>query len=320
MSAPDIFDGPVPEIPRDRWGRPMVAPPAGGKPVAYTRCTTFVDCLEDKYNLQNWMKRMVCVGLSMRPDLLLAVSAHSDDKKRLDKIAEDALEAAKANAAATTGTALHSLTEKVDRGEELPVIPDAYVADLEAYRRTTALLNPVAIEQFTVYDPYRIGGTPDRVVNYKNKCYIADVKTGSIQWGMGKIAMQLAVYSRSTPYDFQAKTRTPWPVEVDQDRAIVIHLPAGEGRCELHWVDIDRGWRAVDLASQVRDWRSAKDLSTPFAIDLADPTDEIVASITECSTVTELRAAYAAAILAGVPEDKVLPACLARKAELEVAA
>src|SRR5689334_2925212 len=70
------FTTPAPQVPRDRWQRPLVVPPKGGKPVAYTRCTTFVGCLEDTFNLSRWQQRMVALGLNDRPDLLLAVAAH----------------------------------------------------------------------------------------------------------------------------------------------------------------------------------------------------------------------------------------------------
>lgn len=60
------------EIPRDRWGRPMILPPKGKKRVAYRRVTTFVGCLEDTYNLMNWKNRQVAYGMGQRKDLILA--------------------------------------------------------------------------------------------------------------------------------------------------------------------------------------------------------------------------------------------------------
>ena len=73
---------PITPIPRDRFGRPLVVPPAARSPSPYTRCTTYVDALEDKFGLQKWMMRMTAVGLSQRQDLLLAVAANRDDKER----------------------------------------------------------------------------------------------------------------------------------------------------------------------------------------------------------------------------------------------
>ena len=290
---------PPPAINRDRWGRPLVVPPGGGKPVAYTRCTTFVDALEDKYNLQLWMQRMTAVGLSMRPDLLLAVSAHKDDKSKLNKICDDAKEAAAASAAATTGTALHALTELVDRGQELPPLPSEAQADLAAYAAATEALKATHIEQFCVLDPLQIGGTPDRIVRHEGKSYIADIKTGSIEFGILKIAMQLAVYARSKTYDIASAERGMHGAELD--KALIIHLPAGEARCDLYWVDILAGWDAVQVAKQVREKRKLKfgDLTRAFA----DLTPELVVpeatvvpleqQIAECLTEVALRALWA---------------------------
>jgi hypothetical protein len=60
----------------------------------------------------------------------------------------------------------------------------------------------------------------------------------------------------------------PMP-EVSHDKALVIHLPAGQARCELHWVDIAAGWQAAQLAAAVRTWRGNRDLTQPYTA-LAD--------------------------------------------------
>jgi hypothetical protein len=262
----------VPEIARDRYGRPLVIPPGGGRLIPYTRCTTFVGCLEDTSNLTKWKQRMTAIGLTLRPDLALAVAAHRADKSKLNKIVEEAMEAAASTAAATTGTALHSMTEEIDRGVPVDAIPVPadYVADLQAYEFATAPLTPLHIEQFTVHDGLQVAGTPDRVVEHKGSRYIADVKTGSIEWGMGKIAMQLAVYANSAMYDVATGERTP--LDVDTSRALVIHLPAGQGRCDLVWMDIAEGWRAVQVAAEVRKHRQHKAWSWPFGtgIEIVD--------------------------------------------------
>lgn len=260
-----VFRSPDDPIPRDRWSRPLVVPPDGGKPVAYTRCTTLAGTIEDTFNLARWQQRTVAIGLTDRPDLQLAVAAHRDDKKKLNQVCEQAIEAGKGKAAATTGTALHALTERVDRKEELGAIPETYKEDLRAYWRVTRDLDPVEIESFVVQDELKIGGTFDRLVKFRGQHFIADIKTGSISWGVGKIAMQLAVYSRGLRYDHNTATRTPLPGDTSQERAIIIHLPAGTGTCSLHWVDIDAGWYAVnELAAPVRAWRQRKNLSEPI--------------------------------------------------------
>lgn len=265
---------PEPTISRDRYGRPLVIPLGGSKLEPYTRCTTYVDCIEDKFNLQQWMSRMVAIGLATRPDLLLGVSAHKDNKAELNRICEAAKEAAASSAAATTGTALHALTETIDRGGDVGVIPETYQADLDAYSEATRDLKALHIERFTVLDTLKIGGTPDRIVSYNGKRYIADIKTGSIEYGTLKIAAQLAVYARSALYDTRTGARTIHGAEVD--KGIIIHLPAGTGTCELIWVDLLEGWYAVDVARRVREKRTLKfkDLTTPFGATPVVPEPE----------------------------------------------
>lgn len=285
------------EIERDRWGRPLVVPPTGGKPVPYTRATTFVGAVEDTYNLSKWQQRMVALGLADRPDLLLSVGAHRDDKAALNRICEDAQEAAKAHAAATTGTALHLLTERMDRGLDVGVVPEAYVADLAAYATATQDLEAVHIEAFCVQDWLKVGGTPDRVVRYKGQRYIADLKTGSIEHGYLKIAAQLAMYARSNLYDVASRERSRH--EADTQRGIIIHLPAGTGTCTLYWIDLLEGWEVVKVARAVREKRSlsfSKLLTGLGAVEppapVAPPLDPIAAAIAAAATEDAVRALW----------------------------
>lgn len=247
------------QIERDRYGRPLVVPPKGGKPIAYTRTTTVAGTLDDGAGLVAWKLRMAAIGLTQRPDLLLAASAQRDNKLELDKLIEDSMAAAGATTAATIGTALHTLTEKLDRGEELGVIPEDYVADIQAYADATKSFKHIHIEQFSVLDKYKIAGTPDRVVEYKGEKFIADLKTGSISYPH-KIAMQLAVYANGLPYDPATATRGNWG-DINTERGIIIHLPAGSGECTLHFVDLKKGWKGIQLAMKVRTWRDTKKLT-----------------------------------------------------------
>jgi len=260
-------------IPRDRWGRPLVVPPNGGKPTAYTRCTTYAGSVEDTYKLGQWLQRMVALGLAHRPDLMVSVAAFHDDRDELNKICDTAIEAAKGRAAAGVGTALHALADRLDRGEALGPVPPEYDADLAAFAQATKPLKVLGMEQFVVYDELKIGGTFDRLYEYGGQRFIGDTKSGSIEWGAGKIAMQLAIYSRSVSYDHKTKTRTPLG-DVNQDLGIVVHMPAGQGTCRLKWVDIAAGWQAVQLATEVRAWRSRKKLIYPF-----DPVVEAVREV-----------------------------------------
>jgi len=249
------------EIERDRYGRPLIVPPTGGKAIAYTRATTIANSLDDPSALTAWKMRMAAIGLSVRSDLLLAINAAQDDKMAINKYIEDAMEVAGASKAATIGTAIHTFAEKMDLG--IPVsIPNEWAGDLIAYEQATKKLNKVFIEQFCVLDKFKIAGTPDRVVEYEGERFIADIKTGRIDHP-NNIAMQLAIYANGLPYYPDTATRGKWG-DVNKEKAIIIHLPAGSGLCKLVWIDIAEGWKGVQFAMKVRQWRDKKGLATPF--------------------------------------------------------
>jgi len=250
------------EIERDRYGRPLVKPPGGGKSVAYTRATTIANSLDDPAALTAWKMRMAAIGLSVRSDLLLAINAAQDDKMAINKYIEDAMEIAGASRAATIGTALHTFAEKLDLGLDIGPVPSEWAGDLTAYQQATKKLNMVRIEQFCVLDKYKIAGTPDRLVEYNGELFIADIKTGRIDHP-NNIAIQLAIYANGLPYDVETATRGKWG-DVNKSKAIIIHLPAGTGLCKLVWLDIAEGKKGLDFAMKVRQWRDKKGLITPF--------------------------------------------------------
>lgn len=258
-----------PEPRRDQYGRPYVVPPQGGKAVPYTRCTGYVGGIEDTYMLGRWYQRWVAKGVAGSPDLIQAINdADPDDRGGLNNLVDEALSRTPAGNSAKIGTYVHALTEAADRGEdpadvEPPMLhdgylnPDLYKNDLDAYLSVTRDLEAVSVEQFSVLDPRKVAGTPDRVVRYRGKRYIADVKTGSIELGALKIAAQLAVYSRSRPYDVASDERME-PHGAETDKGIIIHLPAGTGVCQLWWIDLLAGWDAVMVAGSIREQRQRK--------------------------------------------------------------
>lgn len=251
------FAQPTTQVPRDRWGRPRVLPPGGDKLVPYRRCTSFIDVLDSRYNLELWKQRQVADGLARRPDLVLKAASANGDKDLLNEVCDTAFEAAGSSAASTTGTAVHKITEHIDRGEE-PVVPPHAQADVDAYRHATKDLRVDLIEVFVVHDELQVGGTFDRVVEVDGIRYVADIKTGRIDYGASKIAMQLAIYSRSQHYNPHGGERRP--LDVDTSRGLVVHLPAGSGECSLHWADLDAGWEGVRVAREVWEWRGRKGL------------------------------------------------------------
>ncbi|AOQ26930.1 exonuclease [Streptomyces phage Rana] len=311
----DIASKPVhpnESVPRDGHGKPLVIPEEGGKPKALVRTTTFIDCIEDKSSLVDWGKRMVLVGAQKRPSLLDAVAEldpnDSADKKKLNALAERALDISGANDKREKGTHLHDLSEYVDRGEQIPShATQQDLEDMMAYMMATAPLTVHSVEQFVVCSQLGVGGTFDRTYGYEgldpdgklvSGRFIGDLKTGSVEYGGLKMAMQLAIYSRAKKYDhtlFPAPNREAdekafqkWkktevsaeeiaqaytvPEPVNQDWGIIVHLPSGEGVCNLYWVDLNVGWKAAQLALTIREMRSlSRKAMRPFVVTDTTP-------------------------------------------------
>lgn len=321
MTTPDWTNA---EIPRDRWGRPMILPPKCGKTakrIAYRRTTTYVGCLDDMNGLMKWTARQVAYGMGQRKDLqLAAAAADPGDKKILGDVAEKAKEAAQSSAAADIGTALHSFTERIDRGEPLGVVPAEYQADLEAYKAATAGIEWLGIETFRVDDDLQIAGTADRIGKLHGRTMIMDIKTGSIDYPH-KMAMQLACYARMTPYDIATDCRVADPEPVDLNYGVIIHLPAGKGECTLYEIDIAKGWGAVLIARSVWSWRGVKDLTRPIDAATAPPPPPTWESLTlKATSVTDLRVIWRRAKECGDMTDELDNLIRQRVAALEAAA
>lgn len=267
MTAPTLTR---PEPKRDQYGRYLLPNPETGKEQAWTRATTVAGTLADRFGLEKWGNRMAILGIAARPDLYALAASCTDkeeDKERLNKIVEDAKEAAKARSKANLGTALHRILERIDSGEELDA-PAAWQPDVDAYCSTLAdnavEVMPEYIERIVVVPKPKVAGTLDRLVMIDGLPVVADLKTGEdvVTYGMGDIAIQLAIYANAS-HMWNGNGYDPMPF-VDKERALVIHLPVGEGRCDLYWVDIAAGKEAARLAFQVRDWRKRKGLAIPY--------------------------------------------------------
>lgn len=259
MNVQDVMQ----EIQRDRWGRPLIEPVDGGKPIAYTRVSTLAKSLDKQEALTKWKQRMTAVGIARRPDLLALVqSTSTDDRRGLNDACDQALVAAQSLAAANTGTALHAFCEQVDGGA-LPsdiLASPAIRADLEAYRAAMSGVTVLASETFIIQDEIKCAGTFDRILQIGGRAYIADIKTGQHEPNYPHgVAVQCAIYANGTGYrPERGRTASLADIGVDLDRGVLIHLPAGQARCDLYWLDIAAGWEMAKTATKVRAWHSTK--------------------------------------------------------------
>jgi hypothetical protein len=249
------FTHPQVDIPRDRWGRPLITPTDGGKPVPYTRVSTLSKELGSKEGLTKWLQRQVVVGMSLRPDLVDMAAACRGDDKKLDEVVKTAMVAAESEKAANIGTALHALSERVDEGVPLEEIPEHHRADMTAYKNATAGLTVLAKEMFVVTDEVQAAGTFDRLVRLPDgRTMVADLKTGKWEHKYPHAtATQIAIYSHGHLYhpDKGRMGRLP-DLGVETDTGVLIHMPAGTGECRLYLLDLTIGWALATAAVAVR--------------------------------------------------------------------
>jgi len=277
---------------RDRWGRPLIVPPGGGKKVPYTRTTTFIKALDDASGLIDWKAGLVALGMAQHDDLRHEVISNRDDVKALRRVASEAADRAGGKTARERGSALHAMTEDIDAGRDPWGATDADHADLAAYRDATAGITWLHTEQALVCDPLKVAGTADRIGRLPDGTVaIFDVKTGPSDekksaYKAQPWSAQLALYAASDIYDVTTGTRTPNPA--NREHGYIIWLPAGQARCVLYRVALGPGWDACLLAAKVRDWRQRRDLMD--TAELPAPAD--LTTITDLDTLRALWPAH----------------------------
>ena len=259
------FATPVAEIPRDRWGRPLITPADGGKPVPYTRVSTLAKTLDSKEQLMAWKQRMTVLGLGKRPDLAhLASVTEPTNKAALDGIVKDAMMAAESDRAANIGTTLHALTEQMDAGT-LETIPPQYERELTAYRDAMTGIKVLAAELFVVNDHLQAAGTLDRLLTLPDgRTVVGDLKTGQSDPRFPHaVATQIATYVHSHIYDPARQQRIGYlpDLGVSTEVGLLVHMPAGVGTCTMYELDLATGWALAKTAVAVREAFKTKPIS-----------------------------------------------------------
>lgn len=283
MSA-DIFDLEADPLQRDRFGRPLLIPAAGGDRTAFTRMSTLAGYVCDDFGLTTWTQRLLAIGYGQREDLTAMVAAlpplndarcdkstltreqlaqDRETKAKLDEYNEQALEAAGRNYKANHGTAVHGFIQH-GHAEDAPerMRPDVESC-YDTFRRRG--IEVICSEMFVANDRLRAAGSFDHLVRLPTfGIVIADVKTagGRISGKGLQFGIQLSGYADGEVYDPTDDTRQPLESLTDGERinrnvGLVVHVPLGGARTELYLVDLNLGRRAASIACQVRDARQA---------------------------------------------------------------
>lgn len=196
--------------------------------------------------------------------------AWSDFKRAMDTLADEAFELGGGREKAQKGTDIHDLCAlavqegidavgaKLEAGEITPADLADVEAFLDALRRLGAKV--IDVERVIVNDELKVAGRLDYILMLKlpgaqrASRYVADLKTGRVDYGTGKIAMQLGQYSDGVGYDLNTHERED--LKINRTKAILIHLPAGTAKATVHIADLGAARRGNKLAAEVRAWRN----------------------------------------------------------------
>lgn len=213
----------------------------------------------------------------------------------MDGLAEEAMTIAGTHLKAEHGTHLHALTAIFDdQGPDALRATEptpADMLDVQAYAAATKKLGleVVEVEKRVVVPDRGETGTLDRIYYYKPEGatrrikVVGDLKTGRIDYGAGKIAMQIGDYAQGEGYD--PITHEYEKLGVSKTIGLLIHLPAGMATCTIYEVDLRKGHEGLKLASDVKVWRQTTTEAqsyrgkTPYyrelvAVDMSDAPKE----------------------------------------------
>lgn len=280
----DFFAGPGsddyygPE--RDRYKRPMLIPTAeypgltpeqrvlaaqGHLKVPYTRASSMSNYIADFEALHKWQRRRLAKGLGSREDLCAMAASlplfWNDSKKdkltnsRLDEIIDLAMEIGQVHEQANWGTAIHQYTEPEQVTGPVPVrMQDDVSAFYSEIERLGIKI--LSTEVFTAHDRHKAAGTVDHLLWVPGYGKIlGDKKTGDLK--PLEYAVQMVEYRDGDIYDWENDTRTQWDDDVNADFALVLDIPAGKGKLEIHELNLTWGRQMAQLANDVRDGHTA---------------------------------------------------------------
>lgn len=291
--------------PRDRYKRPMLIPTAeypgltpeqrvlaaqGNFRAPYTRASSMSNYIADFEALHKWQRRRLAKGLGSREDLCAMAASlplfFNDSKKdkltnsRLDEIIDLAMEIGQVHEQANWGTAIHQFTEPEN---QTGPVPERMKDDVAAFYSEIERLGIKVLdtEIFTAHDRHKAAGTVDHMLWVPGYGKIlGDKKTGDLK--PLEYAVQMVEYRDGEIYDWEDDSRIPWPDDLNADFALVLDLPAGKGKLEIHELDLTWGRKMAQLASDVRDGHQASRFNIRKSVN-----DEILDSLMRGKTETE---------------------------------
>lgn len=239
----------------------------------------------DTFALESWGKRMVAIGLATDAALIENVAAHIDNKKRLDDVCKQALNAARAHQAADRGTQMHRVLELILLNQEDRLLTAQQKADADVLKRTLDRYKLVPhgsmAEQFVIYPHENIAGRFDAILeNANGDLILTDLKSGPNAVAFpDTTCIQLALYARA-PFmsadihqSGDTSTVKDWqqlPERLDRRYGYVLLVTPHNTVGTLHRIDIQHGWAGAKLALQAVQWRKALNWGKDIASEVDD--------------------------------------------------
>ena len=248
---------------RDQYGRYKLPEPETKELKAWTRATTIASTLGNTWALEAWKMRQVARGIARYPSLRaklvgidpMQATLAPHEKKLLNEVCQEAMDRVGSSDKADVGTSIHAMCEQLDLGErEIADYPEEFHGDLVAYTGGLAAhevtILPDWVERIVINPEIGSAGTLDRIVAYGGGTYIADIKTGSLDFSLLDISIQLSIYANAVGA-WTGEGYEPLP-DVSKTDALVLHLPAGKANFSLWVIDIAYGWEQAKLSRDVR--------------------------------------------------------------------
>jgi len=281
-------------IPRDRWGRPMLYPPDAVRRVGYSRPSTLGKDLDTGKALIPWEQTMVAIGLAKSRYLFSRVQAilarggtWGTDKAEFKEIMELAKNSAGWKDQADRGTSIHDLCDAAEQGIlDWNFVPEHLKPVIEAYvEQVIPWFTYLATECFVTVDKrlkvpghtisLRSAGSIDRIGTFDDKRYIIDIKSGRDDVFRTSVCGQLYLYSRGDFYkDDAVHQDVSWAewrydgsnpsarasTDVDQDFAIMLQAPkfarGGKWKWNMLWIPLKTGEEIITCGQWARKARN----------------------------------------------------------------
>lgn len=250
-------------------GAPQVI--VDGKNTRLSRPSGFGKILDDDSALTNWRINKAIKGVAGDSALQArAVAAKDDDRPTWQALRESSIQAGRGSEAADIGTALHAMSERFEDPDDDFTPPEPYLSSLTAYTDELAKYGLVSshFEFHSVCMEYRTAGTCDRIYTTTiplaaptgeiipaGSLLIGDLKTGkSLEYSTAGYTVQMALYAQGKFYDVVNEEFVETP-PINQEWAILAHVPSNSDTCQLLWVDLGVGNYGAWLVSELKEWR-----------------------------------------------------------------